>query len=644
MKIRSCATELRDMDAEALFLTRYRLAELEELAARTKSRRHPLLPICHEGALVLIGPVQGPQGGVCLACAETQRLAAFGTAVPVGDPRLTLRGVASPAFQPALLELAATMLADAEQHADVVYALRTDHGSMTRHTVMPRTEGCPTCAPRPTEEPIAQPSPPAATAVAQTSSPTAESAARAPLPAVAGTLRTHNPRTEGSRLHDTLIDSRYGPVAGLRRSGSLALPTVAAMLAGDPDGQVAGFGRTGDFAQSERVALFEAVERLSGMRPHGGLAGAAGTGGAGRVARAGGAGGAVWAAFADLGPDRAVDPATLGLHEPDRYRTDPHRTLVPYAPDVPTTWAQGWSFTRSTPLLVPEHVAYWGLPRSDAARFVAETSSGCGLGNSLAEAVLHGFFEVAERDAFLMAWYAGTPLPRLAVPDDHPLLPHLVDRLDHRGYVLEFLDATNDLGVPVALAMARQRDGRQPAAFFAAGAHPDPVAAMVSAAAEIAVDVESAADRARRAPGDYTRERLLRLLDDPDRIRTMEDHVAVYGLPEAAGKYAFLLGDAPEPVPAPAPPGGDLWAVLDHYVGHLRGLGLELAAVDQSHPVIRDRLGLRAAKVIVPGTLPMTFGHANRRLRGLDRLWSVPALLGRRSTRGPDRLPPHPFP
>jgi ribosomal protein S12 methylthiotransferase accessory factor len=38
--------------------------------------------------------------------------------------------------------------------------------------------------------------------------------------------------------------------------------------------------------------------------------------------------------------------------------------------------------------------------------------------------------------------------------------------------------------------------------------------------------------------------------------------------------------------------------------------------------------GLRTVKAIVPGALPMTFGHVHHRTRGLPRLLAVPAALG----------------
>ncbi|WP_433346246.1 TOMM precursor leader peptide-binding protein [Microtetraspora malaysiensis] len=601
--------ELRDDRAEAVLISEYGLADLEEVSRLGRGRRHPLLPVLLDGSLALAGPVQRPGAGVCVACAESQRLAAFGPVVPVKLPELRVGGLAAPAFHDTLSALAERLLAEPERNGDVVLALRADHGSVTRHRVTPRPEGCHVCAP-PTPH-----TPPA----------------RVPVAVLPGALRSVNPATEGGRLREALVDSRYGPVTTVRRSGHLPLATVAAVLAGDPAGNAAGYGRTPGFAQSERVALFEAVERLGGI---------------GAIGRS-----VTEAAFAGLGPERALDPVRLGLHEPECY-AQPGNGLTAYAPDVPTTWADGWSYTRAAPIMVPEHVAYWGTRKPGTPRFVAETSNGCGLGNSLVEAVLHGLFEIAERDAFLMTWYAGTPLRRIAVPPDDPVLPHLSDRLEYLGYELLFFDATTDLGIPAVLSLAWRDDGAAPAAFFAAGAHPDPVAAMRSAVAELAVDVETAADRARRSPADYRRERLLHLMEHPDSVRAMNDHVALYGLPEAAGGYRFLLSgqagtvDAAELGDDEAPRiATDLWTVLNHYVARLRRLGLELIAVDQSDRRIRDRLGLHAAKVIVPGTLPMTFGHRNRRVRGLPRLWEVPRRLGRSPTRSSDDPAlPHPFP
>ena len=77
----------------------------------------------------------------------------------------------------------------------------------------------------------------------------------------------------------------------------------------------------------------------------------------------------------------------------------------------------------------------------------------------------------------------------------------------------------------------------------------------------------------------------------------------------------------------------DLQAVIDRYLG----TGLDVIVVDQTTPEHRAG-GFSCAKVIIPGTLPMTFGHHHRRVTGLPRLYEIPRMLGYH----PDRLDPTP--
>jgi len=112
------------------------------------------------------------------------------------------------------------------------------------------------------------------------------------------------------------------------------------------------------------------------------------------------------------------------------------------------------------------------------------------------------------------------------------------------------------------------------------------------------------------------------MLADPEPVLEMDDHAMRYGHPDAYPRLSFL------PVDNPARPLSDFaerWAPPpEHRAG-----------------------GFACAKVIVPGTLSMTFGHRYRRAHNLPRLATVPGLLGFRATelRPEDLNPfPHPFP
>ncbi|PWK88358.1 ribosomal protein S12 methylthiotransferase accessory factor [Lentzea atacamensis] len=505
-----------------------------------------------DGSLVLIGPTSG----ACTKCAEDARLEVAGPEVPGHDREMRLGGLVPPAFLPLIDELRE------QEHEGTVTAIRTDLAVVSTHQVRPRCDHC---------------------------TPDYATPAETEVPVSKNQLRSANPLTTVDNLKAATADFRHGPVTALYRTGHLPLATVTAELTG----HAAGHGRAPTFEDAERVAFFEAVERYNGMRP--------------RKRQA-----ITQASFADLGPDKALDPERVGLCDFDQR----------YTPDLRMRWVQAWSYMHQRPTLVPEQVAYWDAPTPPEQRFLYETSNGCGLGNSLTEAVLHGLFEVAERDAFLMAWYAKTPLRRIRLPQD-PLLPHYIDRLEELGYELLFLDATNDIGIPAVLSIARTDGHGLPQAFFAAGASPDPVAALRSAAAEVVVDVESFTRRPRD---------LRELLEDPAKVRSMEDHVAVNTLPEAAERYVFLVSDDEPTELEDKRDHTDLRALLDAYTEQLGSQNLEVIAVDQSDPVTARGLGLYSAKVIVPGTLPMTFGHLLRRTHGLPRLPHV---------RNPH---PHPFP
>ncbi|WP_033824316.1 TOMM precursor leader peptide-binding protein [Kitasatospora sp. MBT63] len=598
-----------------VLLESWTLGLAEELSRHALAHPVRLVPVRLDGPLTVVGPVLAPDAAACLSCTEYQRLATTGGRVPWQSPTLTLTGVGSPALAEAVGVLAAE-LAGGRQPDGTVHLVHTGRATWSTHRIRP-VGGCPVCRPLP---------------------PDTAAAARLPYrprplpdPAV---LRSANSLTGGRALRAQLHDERFGPVRRLVRSEDSAAGLTTAHVT---DGRLVddgGYGRGTDFASSERIALFEAVERFAGMRPTGRRT----------VLRS---------SFAALGGERALDPERLGLPDP-RHHGHPASRTVPYTPELELDWVHGWSLTHDRPIAVPEHVAYWDVPGADRPRVVYESSNGCGLGNSPQEAALYGLFEVAERDAFLMAWYTATPLPRITVPADDPEVAQLADRAELAGYRLRLLDATNDFGVPAVLAVCRYTGDHPdaPRVFLAAGAHHDPRTAIRSAVAEVVTNVHESAQRALAPGGPRAPERLRPMLDRPELVRSLDDHVGLNTLPEAGARLDFLFADTPErdlrqAWPGAPEPVADLTELLAATVRRLAREGLEVIAVTQDEPGVRDGLGLHCVKVVVPGSLPMTFGHVNHRTRGLPRLLEVPYRLGRaEQPLQYDELTihPHPFP
>ncbi|WP_052675166.1 TOMM precursor leader peptide-binding protein [Amycolatopsis orientalis] len=582
-------------------------AGLEELAAGLTAAGAWFLPVRADGVFTVIGPVTGPGPAGCVRCAELGRSHALD--LPTA-PDTTSGGVLPPASFPALAALVRHLAAHPE--ASLLWQLDNRDGTLTPRTV-PIRPGCPECAPLPADEPGS---------VRFTPS---------PRPVPRGVFRQENRLTAGPSFVEAAADPFFGPVTALGRTDRSPMPLVSAATV---VGKVRewGFGRSATVADAERVAVFEALERRLALRPHGRRT----------VLRT---------SFADLGPDRAVDPVSLGLPDPEF--TGLSDACVPYRPDLPITWVHGWSMTRKRPLAVPEHFAYYGVPaRPETPRILVGNSNGNGLGNSLEEAALAGLLEVVERDAFLMAWYANAPLRRIAPPEGDDLAGHLTDALARIGYELLLFDATTEFGIPVVLSLARQRSGRSPLpqVYFSAAAHPDPLVALRSAIVETAVGAFRRADRP--APDAEERHRLARMLEDPARVRRLDDHIDLHGLPSARKLHEFLLADPTvsnplpyrEVLPEPPEPETDLTRVLTGLVDRLAAHGLDTVVVDQTDDWSRG-LGLHAVKVVVPGTLRLTFGHLHRATANTPRLLTVPPLLGRApAVLTLAELPRHPHP
>jgi ribosomal protein S12 methylthiotransferase accessory factor len=431
-------------------------------------------------------------------------------------------------------------------------------------------------------------------------------------------------------LERTYLDADHGVLTGWWRPAVLdedVLPVVSVSTATGQHG-VAGHGRAGDHRTARVIAMCEALERFGGIRPWG------------RRTKARGS-------FAQLAAD-AVDPRSFGLPSAGPIEGSPER-LAGYSPDLSMSWVWAFSFGRSRPVLVPEQIAYYGHITPPEERFVMETSNGCALGSTLEEAILHGILELAERDAFLVTWHARLEAPRIdlaSITDRETVF--LIERFQRaHGCRVEAFDITPPEGIPCFWVMAVDESGDEarPRAVCSAGASLDPEQALRSALFELAPIAASFYRRYERE-----RERALRMLACPDEVTRMEDHSLVNALPEAWPRFGFLDGPTrrlEEAFPHffQRPPEVDLTRELRGLIANYLEQGLDVLVVDQTSSEHR-RVGMHCVKVLIPGTLPMTFGHRNRRL-GLDRLRTVPVRLGRRSRALTDEdvsHDPHPFP
>jgi ribosomal protein S12 methylthiotransferase accessory factor len=569
----------------------------------------PWLPVWADHVEVWAGPWVIPGGTPCIACVGARAGAPelLGDGAAGGPPR-------GPGFLPAwLARLLAAVVARELTGCSLLRgrALIWDLASLhPRLHPVSRVPGCPACPPGAGDSP---------------------GAARWSFEPVLAPSTGAEPADGDGPPLERLVAALVSPRAGLVRGVTLVdgpLPlAVAELVVGDAAGRrlVLSGGRGTSADEARRIALFEALERHAGLAP-------------------GGRRHALRAAYREMNGS-ALDPRTLILHSPDQYDA-PGFPYRPFDESRELTWVWGYSLRDRRPRAVPAGLVYYGSWTGRPAeagdeRLAYDTSSGCALGRTMAEAVARALLEVMERDAFLLAWYARrtrAPLDLSFARDWRTVL--LVRRLERLGHSVMAWDVTQDLGVPAVWVMAVCEAPGRPRTFSSCGCHPDPEVAAWSALSEVASGLPNLAREYRREP-----ERAAAMWSDPRSVRTMADHGLLYAAPQAEEHLGFLLRDRRDRLPLREWSGArdgwsESWAARSgRLVDAVAGAGLDAIAVDQTTPE-QAALGLAAARVLVPGALPMTFGHGARRLAGADR------LTRRLEAAGADGVNPwpHPFP
>ncbi|MBC2901993.1 TOMM precursor leader peptide-binding protein [Streptomyces cupreus] len=592
----------------------------------------PWLPLRTEADAIQVGPVAGGPGDACPTCADWRRRLArdkaqhhetlrarHGTALAAHRSPLLTRAAAAVAAELAVDLLDAALsgrpvpedTAEGRRPGDRFLQVDLASLAVSSHRCLPYSL-CEDCGGLP-------PDGPEAARITPVSRPK-------PAPDV---FRVQNVVAREQELYDIYVDSAAGVVPCVDDERGGPLPRAVAPLSSlRGNSSQHGWGRTTDYRTSRITAVLEALERFGGEQPRGRRT-------------------TVTASRRELG-ERALDPHVLGLYPDERYDL-PGFPYLRYHEDLVMPWVWGYSFARGEPVLVPERYAYYAAHSHDDPRFVYEISNGCAMGGCLEEAILCGLLEVAERDAFLMTWYGRMPIPRVDPGSARDRsIPMMIEHLRHRtGYEVQLYSATLEQGVPCfwAVGLDALDDPGRPRVLCAGGSALLAEKAVVNVLHEMAhllehAKIYDAEERARAAA----------MVRDPSLVKVMGDHSVLYSHEDAFDRFDFLLGER-EARPFASfeeqwrwPAHTDLRADLEEMLHRYLDRGMDVVVVDQTTP--EHRAGSFACvKVMVPGTLPMTFGHQNRRVDGLPRLLRVPYELGYRERElTPEDINPHPHP
>jgi len=348
------------------------------------------------------------------------------------------------------------------------------------------------------------------------------------------------------------------------------------------------FGKGSTAEQGEASALMEAIERYSGVFQGDEI----------RVTRR----------FNDFPSGDAFAPNKVLLFSDAQYRRGQMATFASNASNMPIQfdrsaeieWSPVWSLRDKRFKYLPASLLYF-FYRGPALHLA--DSNGCAAGNTLEEAIVQGFLELVERDAYAIWWY--NRLRRAEVDlgaFDEPYIRDLKSQFAEIGRRLWVLDVTSDLGIPSFVAVSHWMDNGRENIEFGSGAHFDTRIALLRALTELNqfLSIGLAGGR-KTVKSDIDGAAALRLRDHPFLTPTHKPAV----IPDSGAKFGRL----------------DTREQVTRCVQIARQKGLDFLVLDQT----RADIGVPVVRVIVPG-----MRHFYRRFAP-GRLYDVPVTLGLRT-------------
>jgi bacteriocin biosynthesis cyclodehydratase domain-containing protein len=584
----------RSADLTVMLVGEYIDKRVSELNRKHLANRTDWLLVQPSGVFPLVGPVFRPGKTACWTCLaarmvrnrEIKGMLDRGQARPVAVSPLARQPVGQTGIELAAMEIAKAIASGFRTYLnDHVISLDLLGATVVKHYVGARPQ-CPACGRSRLSDPSRPPTP-------------IKLEAGGKLVMTSGGFRSVMPRTTVARFRKlvsplTGVVSRLEPIAAdvplntnyyAAHNFSSPSRTVDELRAGLSGGS---FGKGSTAEQGEASALMEAIERYSGVFQGDEI----------RVTRR----------FKDFPPGDAIPPNDMQLFSEAQYRRGQeitadggtHPVPPPFDPSAEIAWSPVWSLRDKRFRYVPTSILYFFHHGPEQ---INADSNGNAAGNTLAEAIVQGFLELVERDAYGIWWYNRLQRGQVDLDQFHDsYIRDFRALLAEHGHRLWVLDITTDLGIPSFVAIAHWMNKRKENVEFGSGSHFDPRIALLRALTELNQFLS------------------IGLMDGGSGEKSSLDGVKPFRLKD----HPYLVPRDGPAVQVPPSEFGRLDArgQVEACVGLIKQKGLDFLVLDQT----RADIGVPVVKVLVPG-----LRHFYRRF-GPGRLYDVPVKLGWRDS------------
>ena len=178
--------------------------------------------------------------------------------------------------------------------------------------------------------------------------------------------------------------------------------------------------------------------------------------------------------------EKYIDPKSLNLSKEFEKRD---------IDEIPLEWSRAHDLVTDDDYLIPTNAIYHPYTHGDDVESLFKSNTnGLASGNILEEAILHGIFEVIERDAWSIFELTHKNYSQINLDTiESDIVNETIDRFTSKGINIKLMDFTADIKVPTIAASADDTITKDAGLLtLGIGTHLDPEVAILRALTEVA--------------------------------------------------------------------------------------------------------------------------------------------------------------
>ncbi len=272
--------------------------------------------------------------------------------------------------------------------------------------------------------------------------------------------------------------------------------------------------------------------------------------------------------------DEYIDPESLVLYSKKQYHSA-NFAFSPWKRKQKIHWTKGQWLASEKPVWVPALVSYFNFSAPFEEQFSQVSSNGLAAGQSLEDAGIRACYELIERDAMMLTWYAQLDCQRLHINTQSEFkMDAMIADLTDRGVELELYLLDVGVHVPTVVCLALGDGYTTPAVSVALATHGDINVAMRKALLEQGHVLPYLCHLMRSGQARPQH------VDD---VTSLEDHAAYYFSNDKKAAFDFMRSPLSSAIETKDWPYGTIDNALD-LRQRLQGANVDVAIVDVTSP------------------------------------------------------------